>query len=210
MTAADDTKESFERLAAAHLHPLYSMAVRLTRQPQEAEDLVQETLLRAYRFFDKFERGTNFKAWVFKILKNAFINRYRKAQKEPDTVDFDAIEEGLESLVADAPAGAPAPADPERVFFDKVIDGEIEKAIDELPAEFRMVLLMAVVEEMSYKEIATALSIPIGTVMSRLHRARRMLQGRLMEYGRERGMLPPEQKARPGVVDLSRFREKKK
>jgi len=210
MTAADDTKESFERLAAAQLHPLYSMAMRLTRQPQEAEDLVQETLLRAFRFFDKFERGTNFKAWVFKILKNAFINRYRKAQQEPDTVDFDAIEEGLESLVADAPGGATGPTDPERVFFDSVIDGEIEKAIDELPADFRMVLLMAVVEEMSYKEIAAALSIPIGTVMSRLHRARRMLQGRLLDYGRQRGIVPPGRPDRPDVVDISSYREKKK
>ena len=210
MTAADDSKESFERLAAAQLHPLYSMAVRMTRQPQEAEDLVQETLLRAFRFFDKFEPGTNFKAWVFRILKNAFINRYRKAQKEPDTIDFDAIEEGLESLVAEDPEAAPGPPNPERAFFDNVVDGEIENAIDELPEEFRMVLLMAVVEEMSYKEIASALSIPIGTVMSRLHRARRMLQGRLLDYGRARGLLPAGKKGAPGVVDISKFREKRK
>src|SRR5262249_10891332 len=154
----------------------------LTRQPQEAEDLVQETLLRAYRFFDKFERGTNFKAWVFRILKNAFINRYRKEQREPDVVDFSSIEEGLERLGDDMSPGAPeAPSDREQTLLKGTLDSEIETAIGELPAEYRMVLLMSVVEEMSYKEIASALSIPIGTVMSRLHRARRQLQARLQD-----------------------------
>ena len=209
MAVRTDPNDSFEMLAQEHLHPLYSMAVRLTRQPQEAEDLVQETLLRAYRFFDKYERGTNFKAWIFKILKNVFINRYRKTQTEPDTVEFGAIEEGLESLVDNvSPGTQPAPVDPESILMRGVVDGEIEGALDELPPEYRMVLLMAVVEEMSYKEIAAALSIPIGTVMSRLHRARRLLQGRLVDYGRSRGLIPGRRDSSP-VADISRFRRGK-
>ena len=208
MAARTDTSESFERLAQENLHPLYSMAVRLTRQPEEAEDLVQETLLRAYRFFDKFERGTNFKAWVFRILKNAFINRYRKEQREPDTVDFSSIEEGLERLVDDMAPGAPeAPPDPEQTLLKGTLDSEIETAIGELPAEYRMVLLMSVVEEMSYKEIASALSIPIGTVMSRLHRARRQLQAKLQEYGRSRGLSGRDD--RPRIVEIEKFRRRR-
>jgi RNA polymerase sigma-70 factor (ECF subfamily) len=209
MAARTDPNDGFEKLAEENLHPLYSMAVRLTRQPQEAEDLVQETLLRAYRFFDKYERGTNFKAWIFKILKNAFINRYRKAQTEPATVDFGAIEEGLETLVDGvSPGTQAAPSDPESILMQGAVDGEIEGALDELPPEYRMVLLMAVVEEMSYKEIAAALSIPIGTVMSRLHRARRLLQGRLVEYGHRRGLISGRRES-PPVVDISQFRRGK-
>ncbi|HKY31941.1 MAG TPA: sigma-70 family RNA polymerase sigma factor [Candidatus Polarisedimenticolia bacterium] len=202
---------TFEQLARSHMRPLYTMAVRLTHNPQEAEDLVQETLLRAYRFFDKYEQGSNFKAWLFKILKNSFINRYRKGQQQPETVDFGAIEDGLESLVdVSAQGGQPPSPDPEKSFFDGVVDSEIEDALAGLPPEYRMVFLMAVQEEMSYKEIAAALSIPIGTVMSRLHRARRLMQARLLEYARRRGLVDPtaEPSRPPDVVDIGRFRRK--
>ena len=206
--------EAFEDLARANVHTLYNMAVRLTRRPQEAEDLVQDTLLRAYRFFDRYEKGTNFKAWILKILKNAFINRYRSAQREPDTVDFEAIEEGLERLMRPAPGTASPPIDPEQIFMRGVVDAEIDEALDRLPPEYRMVFIMAVVEEMSYKEIASALSIPIGTVMSRLHRARRLMQGRLMDYARRRGLLPagqeapaPEGAGGSNVIDIQSFRK---
>ncbi len=199
------SREEFEGLAEGHLRPLYSMALRMTRRPEEAEDLVQETLLRAYRFFDTFEKGTNFKAWLFRILRNAFINRYRKSRREGDTVDFGAIEGSLERLV-DAAAGAPAHADPEQIFMRGVVDGEIASALDALPEEYRMVLIMAVVEEMSYKEIAAALDCPIGTVMSRLHRARRMMQSQLIDYGRRRGLIdPPAERASGDGENVVRF-----
>jgi len=213
MSQVSETREDFERLALAHMSPLYNMAVRLTRRPAEAEDLVQETLLRAYRFFDKYEQGTNFKAWLFRILRNAFINRYRKSTREPDTVEFGAIEEGLERIVDSSFRGTRAAGtDPEQVFMDGVVDSEIESVLAELPDEYRMVLVMAVVEEMSYKEIAAALSCPIGTVMSRLHRARRLMQAGLLEYARKRGLVPPggATTGEPGadVVDIKRFRGK--
>lgn len=204
MVSKAQTREHFEQLARAQMGPLYSMAMRLTRQPQEAEDLVQETLLRAYRFFDKFEQGSNFKAWLFKILKNSFINRYRKAMSQPDTVDFGAIEEGLEHLVDTTfRGGAVGSKDPERSFMDGLVDGEIEAALAELPEEYRMVLLMSVVEEMTYQEIASALSCPIGTVMSRLHRARRQMQAKLSGFASRRGLLDA---AKGDIVDIAKFR----
>lgn len=205
--------ESFEQLARAHLNPLYNMAVRLVRQPAEAEDLVQETLIRAYRFFDRFEPGTNFKAWLFRILKNCFINRYRKSQREPDTVDMEGIQGGIERFI---PAGRLAAdsseANPEQVFMSGVVDEEIEQALESLPPDYRMVLIMAVVEEMSYKEIAATLSIPIGTVMSRLHRARRQLQLGLLQYAKKRGLVKEVAGARkgPGAGDVIEFSKRKK
>jgi len=204
---------TFEQLAKSHMSALYNMALRLTRNPSEAEDLVQDTLLRAYRFFNRYEQGSNFKAWVFKILKNSFINRYRKDQQIPETVDFSAIEEGLERLVDESYREGGAPADPEQVFLSGVVDHEIEEALQSLPEEYRMVFLMAVQQEMSYKEIAAALSIPIGTVMSRLHRARRLMQARLTEYGRRRRLTGPESgpsagAPEGGVVDINRYRRK--
>jgi RNA polymerase sigma-70 factor (ECF subfamily) len=210
---ATGARGTFEQLAQATMGSLYTMALRLTRNPEEAQDLAQETLLRAYRFFDRYEQGSNFKAWLFRILKNAFINRYRKNQQIPETVDFGAIEEGLEHLVERDYRGTPSsPPDPERAFLEGLVDTEIEEALQALPPEYRMVFLMAVQEEMSYKEIAAALEIPIGTVMSRLHRARRMMQARLAEYGRRRGLTDGtsegEGGAAEGVVDIRRYRRK--
>jgi RNA polymerase sigma-70 factor (ECF subfamily) len=222
---------TFEQLARAQMDAIYNMALRLTRNPQEAEDLVQETLLRAYRFFDKYEQGSNFRAWMFRILKNSFINRYRKDHRAPDTVDFAAIEENLERWIEPGPASSTAPSDPEQILLRAAVDAEIEEAVQTLPPDYRMVFLMAIQEEMSYKEIAAALSIPIGTVMSRLHRARRLMQARLMDYGRRHGLTqaspadpshapgtaqsgedasgePPAREGGDGVVDISRYRRK--
>jgi len=208
---ATGARGTFEQLAQGAMSSLYTMALRLTHNPEEAQDLTQETLLRAYRFFDRYEQGSNFRAWLFKILKNAFINRYRKEQHVPETVDFDAIEESLERLVAREDHGPSTPPDPERAFFDNFVDSEIEDALRTLPPDYRMVFLMAVQEEMSYKEIASALEIPIGTVMSRLHRARRMMQARLAEYGRKRGLITDGEDGadgQGGVVDIRSYRRR--
>ncbi len=206
--------ECFEEQVRTHLHSLYNMAMRLERRPQEAEDLVQETLLRAFRFFDRYEQGSNFKAWLFKILKNCFINRYRKNQKEPDTLDIEQVGGGLDRLAApDQGAWGSWSADPEKIMMEGVLDEEIELAIRRLPPEYRMVLIMAVIEEMSYKEIAHAMSSPIGTVMSRLHRARRMVQGNLLEYARQRGLVENDSRIDPeskDIVDITRFRDNKR
>jgi RNA polymerase sigma-70 factor (ECF subfamily) len=177
--------EEFERVALVHVHSLYNMALRFTRNPAEAEDLLQDTLVRAFRFFHRYQPGTNAKAWLFKILRNGFINRYRRAQKRPEEVDFSKFEESFESALE----LRQRPKGPEEELLERSLDEPIEAALRALPEEYRSVLLLAVVEDLSYREIAAALDCPIGTVMSRLHRARKHMKARLMDYARERGIV---------------------
>ena len=149
---------------------------------------------------------------TFCFFKNCFINRYRKNQKEPDTIDIEEIQGGLDRFMpAGQLAGSAEGADPEQIFMSGVIDEEVERALRDLPVEYRMVLIMAVVEGMSYKEIAAALSCPIGTVMSRLHRARRLMQLNLLKFAKKRGLVKEVDGSHEGggsadVIDLSRFR----
>ena len=185
-------KQEFEDVALPHLDALFNLALKLTRNPKDAEDLVQETFLRAYRFFDSYKPGTHIKAWLFRILRNTFINRYRAAKARPEEVDFSKIEAVYDKLVQDDFLQANQPPTPERLVLDGVVDGEIQDAMDALAEEYRTVLILAVVEEMSYKEIAAVLKIPIGTVMSRLHRGRKQLQLALAEYARRRGIIGAE------------------
>ncbi len=186
MKTSDHRKhEEFERVALVHLHSLYHMALRFTRNPADAEDLLQDTYVRAFRFFDRYQPGTNAKAWLFKILRNGFINRYRKAQKRPDEVDFSKIEGTFESLL-EPRQRLPGP---EEELLSRSLDEPIEDALRALPEEYRSVLLLAVVEGFSYREIAATLNCPMGTVMSRLHRARKHMKSRLLNYARERGLV---------------------
>jgi len=168
---------------------LFNLAVSLTRNRREAEDLVQETYLRAFRFFDSYRPGTHIKAWLFRILRNTFINRYRAARVRPDEVELDKVEAAYEKMVDEEFLRAKQPPSPERLVMDGVLDEEVRQALDDLPEEYRSVVLMALAEEMSDKEIAAALSIPLGTVMSRLHRGRKLLQAALMEYVKRKGIL---------------------
>src|SRR5215831_717043 len=180
-------REEFEALALAHVDALYSAALRLTKNERDAEDLVQDTCMRAYRFFDKFERGTNIKAWLFKILTNTFINRYRRRVKERSVVegiDRDAVHERFVSRDATEVA-----ANPEQYFFDRLLSDDVLRAIDGLPIDFRLVVILADLQEFSYKEIAEILECPVGTVMSRLYRGRKLLQKNLMSYAVEQGVL---------------------
>ena len=171
--AADAEKRaSFEREALVHLDSLYRVALRLTGNAAEADDLVQETMLKAYRAWHQYEKGTNAKGWLLTILRHAFINEYRR---HPETVDLDAIEpfSVFEELQDD---------DPQGTFFDRIVDDEVLRAIDELPEQFRETVVLSDVEGLSYEEIARVLEVPVGTVKSRLFRARRMLQGKLYDY----------------------------
>ena len=172
-----------------HMGSLYSAAVRMTRSPTEAQDLVQETYLKAYRGFGSFEEGTNLKAWLYRILTNTYINAYRAKKRRPEQVDVDEVEDlylyrrlgGLEGAVAGRSA--------EEEVLDRFTDAEVKEAVESLPEQFRMVVLLADVEGFSYKEIASILDIPIGTVMSRLHRGRRALQKALFDFGMARGLV---------------------
>jgi RNA polymerase sigma-70 factor (ECF subfamily) len=165
---------------------LYGAALRLTRNPQDADDLVQETYLRAFRGFAGFAEGTNLRAWMYRILTNTFINAYRKKQREPVTVGDDEIEDWY---LYDKLGASGVEASAETEVLEKIPDEDVQRALEELPENFRMAVLLADVEGFSYKEIAEILGIPIGTVMSRLHRGRKALQKRLWETVRERGLV---------------------
>ena len=180
---------TFADQAMEFMPSLYTAALRMTRNPADAEDLVQETYLKAFRAFHTFQEGTNLKAWLYRILTNTFINAYRSKKRRPEQSDIEDVEDlylyrrlgGLEAAAAGRSA--------EEEVLDHFTDTEVKEAVESLPENFRMAVLLADVEGFSYKEIAEILDIPIGTVMSRLHRGRRALQKALFEFGMERGLV---------------------
>lgn len=178
----------FEEEALPLMPSLYGAALRLTRNPADAEDLLQEMYLRAFRAWHQFEAGTNLKAWLFRILTNQFTSGYRQQQRRPVTVPADGDESF--DLYA-AMAGVDRGADPsaETLVLDNLVDEEVKHALADLPEEYRMAVLLVDVEGFSYKEIAEILGVPIGTVMSRIHRGRKALQKSLMKLARERGLV---------------------
>ncbi len=180
----------FERDAMQYARQLYSAAMRMTRNPADAEDLVQETFLKAYRAYHTFEEGTNLKAWLYRILTNTYINKYRKESRRPSEVDLGTVED----LYLYRNIGSEESAEAARTTEDRVLDGlveaDIKKAVEDLPENFRLPVLLADLEGFSYKEIADILDIPIGTVMSRLHRGRKAMQKSLWEYAVKRGLVP--------------------
>ena len=179
-------QEEFEAVALEHFDVLYSTAMRLTRNPPEAQDLVQETYLKAYRFFDRFEPGTNIKAWLFTILRNTHINTYRKASRQQEQTDFERVE----PFYAD-PTLFPEWSDqaPLEEVLRHVVQDDVKRALDALPEVYRMVVLLADMADFSYKEIAAIIDCPEGTVMSRLFRGRRLLRNSLAEFARKNGYI---------------------
>jgi len=188
-TQASDAEltERFERDVTPLLPNLYSSALRMTRNPTDAEDLVQESMLRAYRGFKGFTEGTNLKAWLYRILTNTFINTYRKKQREPQTVQTDDDVEDW--YLFDRLAAQSTQASAETEVLDRMPDEDVQAALEALPEGFRLAVLLVDVEGFSYKETAEMLGIPIGTVMSRLHRGRKALEKALWEKAKERGIV---------------------
>jgi len=179
----------FSELAMEHMPALYTAALRMTRNPADAEDLVQETFLKAYRSFDRFEEGTNLKAWLYRILTNTFINSYRAAKRRPEKADVEDVEDlYLYRRLADLDGGQLGRSAEEEVL-DGITDDEVKTAIESLPENFRIAVLLADVEGFSYKEIADITEVPIGTVMSRIHRGRRALQKALANFAEARGLV---------------------
>ncbi|HEY8019028.1 MAG: sigma-70 family RNA polymerase sigma factor [Actinomycetota bacterium] len=188
-TAADDQalRDRFERDVLPLLPSLYGAAMRLTRNPSDAEDLVQETYLRAFRGFGGFTEGTNLKAWLYRILTNQFINTYRKKQREPQIVEGpDDLDEWY---LYDKLGGRSVEASAETEVLDQIPDADVKAALESLSENFRIPVLLADVEGFSYKEIAEIMETPIGTVMSRLHRGRKALEKALWETARARGLV---------------------
>lgn len=176
-------QEDFEEEIIPHLDAMYNFALRLTSDPSDAEDLVQDTIVKAFRFFSSYEKGTNAKAWLFRILKNSYINNYRRKSKQPNQVDYDEVSTFYETIRAERTDTS----DLEDKMFRDLIDDDISNALDELPEDFRTVVLLCDVEGFTYEEIANMLDVPIGTIRSRLHRGRNLLKAQLMEYAEKRG-----------------------
>lgn len=188
-TPTDDAalRERFERDVLPLLPNLYAAALRMTRNPADAEDLVQDTYLRAFRGFSGFKEGTNLKAWLYRILTNSFINTYRKKQRQPQTVEGpDDLDEWY---LFDKLGGRNVELSAETEVLDKIPDEAVKGALESLPENFRLPVLLADVEGFSYKEIAEIMDTPIGTVMSRLHRGRKALQKALWDTAKERGLI---------------------
>ncbi len=178
----------FEDEVMPLLGPMYGAAMRLTRNPNDAEDLVAQTVERAWRAFDSFEPGSNLKAWLYRILTNTFISNYRKQQREPQTVSADASDDfNLYDVLVEQNLT------PEAEFLDQLPDEQVKAALEGLPEQFRTAVLLADVEGFSYQEIADITDVPVGTVMSRLHRGRKALQRALWEYARAHGLVDREE-----------------
>ena len=179
-------QREFEAEALVHLDSLYAHALRLTRSPSDAEDLVQDTFVRALRFYERFERGTNLKAWLLRIQFNSFVNKYRRNVKEVSAGEAMSHEPATESTLGRGPLQALL--DPHGAAIAPLLAQEIQAALAKLPEDHQTVVVLADVEELSYKEIAEVIGCPIGTVMSRLHRARKALQERLSEQAEALGL----------------------
>jgi RNA polymerase sigma-70 factor (ECF subfamily) len=193
----------FAEQAMPYAPQLYSAALRMTRNRADAEDLVQETYLKAYRSFATFQEGTNLRAWLFRILTNSYINSYRARQRRPVETDLDDVEDlylyrrigGIEEALAARSA--------EDELMDLFTDDEVKQALEDLPENFRLPVLLADVEGFSYKEMAEILEIPIGTVMSRLHRGRKAMQKALFEFAAARGLVDAQDSGTPREAECT-------
>jgi len=185
MTDSSADRREFERLLSPILDNLYGAALRMTRNAADAEDLVQDTVVKAFRFFHRFERGTNFKAWMLRVMTNLFCNQYRKAERQGEPVDLEEGEDVWLWAKAWEQAGNRIDFDPVVHVLSKIGEETIRRAIDDLPEEFRVVVTLADVEQFTYEEIAEAMEIPVGTVKSRLYRGRKQVQKRIWSYLQE-------------------------
>ena len=197
-------QNEFAELALPYLDSMYGAALRLTRSPADADDLVQDAFLKAYRFYDRFEPGTNLRAWLLRILTNTFINKYRRNTRERKVLDGDDAEPVGDGVMSRA--AMRALTEPEDEATRSLVSQEIQKALDELSEEHRLMIVLADIEELSYKEIADIVGCPIGTVMSRLHRARKHMQGRLVEQAIEMGIVDPNKAGGDAAVSLDAYR----
>jgi RNA polymerase sigma-70 factor (ECF subfamily) len=188
VTDPEARSPEFEELVLQHLDMLYAVALRLTRNPVDAQDLTQNTIVKALRFHDKFQEGTYIKAWLLTILRNTFINEYRRKVRRPTFVELSGAEPA-EETAPDPEVVGYEPHDPNTSDLMELLDDEVKQAVESLPDDFRQAVIMADLEDMSYKEIADAMNCPLGTVMSRLYRGRKLLREKLFEYAKDRRII---------------------
>jgi RNA polymerase sigma-70 factor, ECF subfamily len=186
MKSKNKENSLFEQIAFEHIDAMFSTALRVTKNKQDAEDLVQETFLKAYKYFHRFEPDTNFKAWIFKILMNTFINKYHRDQKNPVSVEFDKVEYIVEKTLTDDEIKTVLT---HKNKFRELFDDEIVHAIENMPEDYRLCVLLCDIENFSYNEISEMLNVPIGTVMSRISRGRKILQKSLLNYAKREGFV---------------------
>lgn len=184
---SDQAYDEFAGLIETHLDGLYGVALRYTRQSAAAEDLVHDTVVRALRFRESFQTGSNFKAWIYTILTNTFIHKYRRQRREREILQGEKTEDVEGQLIAET--NRLAATDPENSYLERMLSDDVLAALNDLPDEFRKVIVLCDIEGLSYKEIADALECPVGTVMSRLYRGRRVLENKLAQVAKERGIL---------------------
>jgi len=189
-----EKQNEFSQLVDPHLSSLYSTALRMTHNQNDAEDLVQDTLFKAFRALDQFQKNTNFRAWVFRILVNTFITAYRKSIKQPQKVSYDDLEEFFLYKRLDETVSLQETSKEE--FLENLFDDDVKDALESLPYQFRLVVLLCDVEGFSYNEIANIIDAPLGTVMSRLYRGRKLLQRQLWNYAKKRGYITDDFKTK--------------
>jgi RNA polymerase sigma-70 factor (ECF subfamily) len=206
-----DSRKEFEATALPHLDALYGTAYRLARNPRDAEDLVQEALLRAYRFWDTFEKDSNCKAWLLRILTNTFINEYQRKRRQREVLDAATAEQSATDGVL-VHEGAQTQKSPEGMMLERSVSDDVQRALDALPADFRTAVVLCDVEGLAYKEIADVMDCPVGTVMSRLFRGRRLLQQSLAQFAVEQGYVKPgaETPAADAPIQLDDYRKNSK
>lgn len=183
-------QQDFNSEVLQHLDALYNYALRLSGDPVDAEDLLQDSIVKAYRFFDSYEKGTNARAWLYRIVKNSYINNYRKASRQPSQVDYEEVASYYEMVRSEQSDTT----DMEAAFYRNEYDDTFKKALDELPEDFRTPLLLCDVENFTYEEISNMLDVPIGTIRSRLHRGRNLLKEKVMDIAKDRGYLKNDEK----------------
>ncbi len=184
--ALNGKRKAFDAGALPHMDALYRTALRMTKNVNDAEDLVQETFVKAYRFWEKFEPGSNARAWLFKIMTNVFINEYRSKSRTPQAVNVDELDDNF--LYGQLATSSPSD-NPEKQLFAKIFDDDVKKAIENLPQDFRLVVVLSFIEGFSYQEIAEIADLQLGTVKSRLHRGRKLLQKELLDYAVRNGFI---------------------
>lgn len=209
-------RTEFEAVALPHLDAMYGAAFRLTRNQRDAEDLVQEVLLRAFRFWGSFERNSNCKAWLLKILTNTFINEYQRKRRQREVLDAATAEQGAVDGVLHHEESMRQQS-PERALIDRSVSDDVQRALEALPADFRTAVVLCDVEGLSYKEIAEAMDCPVGTVMSRLFRGRRLLEAQLRPFAIAEGYVKDAPASSSSTaaessapIDLAAYRHKKR